>query len=273
MIAINRKAEGHGSSHVTMDRVPPPDEIGAVRRILGDAFPADLRWTVDCLRARGIAPSRTLLIAHGGPGIVPLVFAQELRVRTISVCRNERRADASRRRIGTQRGSDLVDLRIAQGVRLPAKDGAVDAVRCEATLPLESDPSVLLRELHRVTRAGGIGFFGELIARPGWHLPAAIVEVMRTQKLDLQPMLATEVEQLLVETGFSIQQVDARAESTALIRSKVQRALGALKLARRFIDPVRFGIDADQVQSGLLAIDGALEDSDLMWTTWQTERI
>ena len=85
MIAINRKAEGHGSSHVTMDRVPPLDEIGTVRRILGDAFPADLRWTVDCLRSRGIAPSRTLLIAHGGPGIVPLVFAQELRFAP-SVC-------------------------------------------------------------------------------------------------------------------------------------------------------------------------------------------
>ena len=74
--------------------------------------------------------------------------------------------------LGSETGADNVEFRVADIYDLPFEDGEFDVVFSSAVTEHLSDPVRALREIHRVTRPGGLG----AVIRTDWSFPFIVPE-------------------------------------------------------------------------------------------------
>jgi SAM-dependent methyltransferase len=125
------------------------DEASSVLEALrrGLPLPADRVSLIEDAAALGIGAGHLVLDVGAGSGHWSRLLVDRFRCACIPV-------DAARARV-REASRDGLSALLADAEMLPVASGSVDAIWCRDTLSTLEDPVVVLREFHRVLRAGG----------------------------------------------------------------------------------------------------------------------
>lgn len=134
-------------------------------RRLGDKVDPD-RWVRAWLDAH-LEPGTNVLDAGCGPGFIARTVADRDEGITVTgVDIGEHRVAETRHRLGDKGTAIMADVR-----RLPFADDTFDVTYCRLMLQFLPDPETAIREMRRVTRAGGTIVLYELDGQLNWNYP------------------------------------------------------------------------------------------------------
>jgi ubiquinone/menaquinone biosynthesis C-methylase UbiE len=141
------------------------------------------RWTFDAI---GLVPGSTVLELGTGPGALTPEAARRVGEGGFVAGLDIQMAmlrDAQTRLTGA--GVNNAGLVRADGRRLPFRSGILDAVFLVVVLGEIPDERAAMAEIARVLRPGGFVAVTEILPDPHYHLPGAVMRMMR--EAGLQP--------------------------------------------------------------------------------------
>lgn len=119
--------------------------------------------TRDLLELCHVGDAREVLEVGCGIGVGVANLARAHSCRVVGVDRSERMIEWARRRAREHGVEDRIEFVVASATALPFDDGRFDVTYAESVLAFIEDPGLALREMVRVTRAGGFVGINESI--------------------------------------------------------------------------------------------------------------
>ncbi|HSL20104.1 MAG TPA: methyltransferase domain-containing protein [Vicinamibacterales bacterium] len=161
--------------------------------------PEARRW-FDLLR---IGPGQSALEVACGSGGVTCAMARHTGAACVGVDLNEHGIEAARQRAEREDIASLVSFQVADAAgRLPFADGSFDAVFCNDSINHLPDRPAVLRDWHRLLRAGGRALFTD---------PIVVTGQLSNEEMRLRSSIgfflftpAGHNERLLRQAGFAV---------------------------------------------------------------------
>ncbi len=119
-----------------------------------------------------LSEGKSVLDCGCGPGPITLGFAEIVAPgRVVGIDIEPKMIDQANR-LAAESGLDNLEFQVADIYDLPYEDGEFEVVFSSAVTEHLSDPVRALREIHRVTKPGGVG----AVARTDWSFPFIVPE-------------------------------------------------------------------------------------------------
>jgi ubiquinone/menaquinone biosynthesis C-methylase UbiE len=110
-----------------------------------------------------------------------------------------------------------IELVLGDGMRLPFRDGSFDAVAAALVLCTVPDLAVVLAEVRRVLRPGGMLAFLEHVRLPGWKGRLQDVAAPTWRRLAVGCRLNRRTGEAIRAAGFAIERVDSHGGGVLLV--------------------------------------------------------